>query len=131
MTTIVTLAEIPRSLSNFKRMPWLWGVVAASVLALGNIPRSLYLRRPLQAFASSSAAIAALIALFGAALYPNMIVSSLDPSWSLTIENAASSSGTLRVMTIIAVLGMPFVLAYTGVVYWVFRGKVQLDKFSY
>jgi cytochrome d ubiquinol oxidase subunit II len=34
-------------------------------------------------------------------------------------------------MLVIAILGMPFVLAYTAVIYWVFRGKVQLGKFSY
>ena len=34
-------------------------------------------------------------------------------------------------MAIIAATGMPFVLAYTGVIYWVFRGKVELGKFSY
>ena len=34
-------------------------------------------------------------------------------------------------MAIIAAIGMPFVLTYTGIVYWVFRGKVKLGKFSY
>lgn len=129
--TIVTLIRVPRAIANFERMPWLWGLVAANVLALVNIPRSLYLRRPGQAFISSSAAIAALVGLFGAALYPNLIVSSLDPAWSLTLVNASSSDKTLAIMAWIAALGLPFVLAYTSVVYWVFRGKVELGKFSY
>ena len=34
-------------------------------------------------------------------------------------------------MAIIAALGMPFVLTYTTIIYWVFRGKVQLGTFSY
>jgi cytochrome d ubiquinol oxidase subunit II len=34
-------------------------------------------------------------------------------------------------MAIIAAIGMPFVLGYTSVIYWVFRGKVKLDKMSY
>ena len=38
---------------------------------------------------------------------------------------------TLRLMLVIAVLGLPFVLAYTATIYWVFRGKVQVGKFSY
>lgn len=130
-TTIVTLVRVPRAVANFERLPWLWGVVAANVLALGNVPRSLYLRRPGQAFASSAAAIAALVALFGAALYPNLIVSSLDPAFSLTVDNAASSPKTLAIMAVVAGLGLPFVLAYTAVVYGVFRGKVELGKFSY
>jgi len=130
-TTIVTLISVPRAVANFARMPWLWGVVTVNVLALANIPRALYLRRSGLAFASSAAAIAALVSLFGAALYPNLIVSSLDPAWSLTLSNAASSGKTLRIMALIAALGMPFVLAYTAIVYWVFRGKVELGKSSY
>jgi cytochrome d ubiquinol oxidase subunit II len=64
-------------------------------------------------------------------LFPDLIHSSLNSDWSLTVYNAASSHKTLGIMAIIAALGMPFVLAYTSVVYWVFRGKVQLGKFSY
>ena len=67
----------------------------------------------------------------GAALYPNLIVSSLDLAWSLTLTNACSSDKTLRIMAVVAGLGLPFVLAYTAIVYWVFRGKVELGKFSY
>jgi len=130
-TTIVTLILVPRAFANFRGMPWLWGIVAANVLALGAVPRALYLRRPGQAFASSAAAIAALVALFGAALYPDLIASSLNPAWSLTIDNASSSDKTLRLMAFIAGLGLPFVLAYTGVVYWVFRGKVELGELGY
>lgn len=131
LATIVTLVEIPWAVKNFKELPWLWAVVVLNVLAIGNIPRAIYLRRPLYAFLSSCAAIAALVALFGAALYPNMIVSSLDPAWSLTITNASSSEKTLKIMRLIAFMGMPFVLAYTAVIYWIFRGKVELGKFSY
>lgn len=131
LATIVTLVQIPWAVKNFREMPWLWAVVVLNVLAVGNIPRAIYLKHPLYAFLSSCAAIAALVALFGAALYPNMIVSSLDPSWSLTIYNASSSEKTLRIMRLIAFMGMPFVLAYTAVIYWIFRGKVELGKFSY
>ena len=44
---------------------------------------------------------------------------------------SAASQKTLGIMSLIALFGMPFVLAYTGIIYWVFRGKVQLGKFSY
>ena len=57
--------------------------------------------------------------------------SSLGPANNLTIYNAASSPTTLGIMLIIALLGMPFVISYTIVIYWIFRGKVQLGKFSY
>jgi cytochrome d ubiquinol oxidase subunit II len=83
------------------------------------------------AFVSSAATLAALVFLFGMALFPNLIVSRPDPSHSLTIYNASSSLRTLYIMRTIALIGMPFVLTYTSTVYWVFRGKTRIDKFSY
>ena len=65
------------------------------------------------------------------ALFPNLLVSSRNPDFSLTIYNAASSEKTLGIMRIIAFIGMPFVVTYTAIVYWVFRGKTRLDKSSY
>jgi len=50
---------------------------------------------------------------------------------SLTIYNASSSQKTLGIMLTIAILGIPFVLAYTISIYWIFRGKVKLDSMSY
>ena len=131
ITTVTTLATIPHAIQNFRDYPWAWAVVVLKVLAIANVPRAIHRSRPLDAFVSSSAAIAALVFLFGMALFPNLIYSSLDPDWSLTIYNAASSQKTLGIMRTIAVIGMPFVLAYTIVIYWTFRGKVQLGKFSY
>jgi cytochrome d ubiquinol oxidase subunit II len=130
-TTIYTLARIPSAIENFERFPWAWVVVFLNVLAIANIPRAIFQNRPFYAFISSSCTIAAFVFLFMVALYPNLIASSLNPEWSLTIFNAASSQKTLRIMAIIACLGMPFVLAYTAIIYWVFRGKVELGKFSY
>jgi len=54
-----------------------------------------------------------------------------DPVHSLTIYNAASSPKTLGIMLLIALIGVPLVLSYTASIYWVFRGKVRLDRFSY
>jgi len=48
-----------------------------------------------------------------------------------SVFNAASSTKTLGIMLVIAVIGMPLVLAYTVVVYWTFRGRVKLDEHSY
>jgi cytochrome d ubiquinol oxidase subunit II len=130
-TTIFTLVDVPLATRNFRQFPWVWIVVLLNVLAIANIPRAIFQNRPGYAFLSSCATIAALTFLFGVALFPDLIHSSLNSSWSLNIHNAASSPKTLKIMLVIALLGMPFVLAYTAVVYWVFRGKVQLSKFSY
>ncbi|MCC6146554.1 MAG: cytochrome d ubiquinol oxidase subunit II [Anaerolineaceae bacterium] len=58
-------------------------------------------------------------------LFPRVMVSSLDPAWSLTIYNSASSPYTLRVMTIIAGIFVPVVLAYQGWSYWVFKKRIS------
>jgi cytochrome d ubiquinol oxidase subunit II len=130
-TTIFTLVDVPLATRNFRQFPWAWIVVLLNLLAIANIPRAIHQNRPGYAFLSSCATIAALTFLFGVALFPELIHSSLNPDWSLDVHNAASSTKTLRIMLVIALLGLPFVLAYTAVVYWVFRGKVQLGKFSY
>jgi cytochrome d ubiquinol oxidase subunit II len=131
LTTIVTLIRLPHVTKNFETMPVAWLAVVLNVLAIANIPRAIYLEKPFYAFLSSSATIAALIFLFGMALFPNLIVSSISPDYNLTIYNSASSQKTLGIALLIAVIGMPIVLTYTSIVYWVFRGKVELGKFSY
>jgi cytochrome bd ubiquinol oxidase subunit II len=60
-------------------------------------------------------------------LYPRVMVSSLNPAWSLTIENASSSFTTLRLMTIVTVIFLPIVLIYQGWTYWIFRKRVTGD----
>jgi cytochrome d ubiquinol oxidase subunit II len=129
--TISTLVTLPHATENFRHAPWIWIVVVLNVLAIANIPRAIHQNRPLYAFLSSAATIGALVFLFGAALFPNLIVSSTDPAYNLTITNAASSQKTLGIMRNIAFMGMPFVVAYTAVVYWVFRGKVKIGTQSY
>jgi len=128
---VVTLARFPGVTRNFQTLPATWVIVPLNALAIANIPRAIYLGRPFYAFVSSCCTILALTCLFGLALFPNLLVSSLDPAFTLTIHNACSSRKTLGLMLKIALLGMPFVLTYTGIVYWVFRGKVKLNELSY
>jgi len=125
-----TLAVVPHATENLARWPILWVIPALNALAVANIPRAIHKGLPRYAFFSSCCVIAALVALFGLAIFPNLVVSS-SAAPSLTIYNAASSEKTLGIMAIIAAIGMPFVLTYTGIVYWVFRGKVELSKLSY
>lgn len=58
-------------------------------------------------------------------LFPNVMVSSLNPAWNLTIQNAASSAYTLRVMSIVALIFVPIVLAYQGWSYYIFRRRLN------
>ncbi len=62
--------------------------------------------------------------------FPNVMISSTNPAWSLTIYNASSSQYTLTVMSIVALIFVPIVLAYQGWTYWMFRKRVVADKKS-
>jgi cytochrome bd ubiquinol oxidase subunit II len=131
LATIFTLVLKPEVVGNFIRHPWAWGIVILTVLAFANIPRAIFLGRPFYAFVSSAMTILALVFLFSFSLFPNLVASSMSPAFNLTIYNAASSQKTLRIMAIIALIGMPFVLAYTIAIYWAFRGKVKISDHSY
>ena len=61
-------------------------------------------------------------------LYPNVMISSIDPAYNLTIYNASSSDYTLKVMTVVALLFVPIVLLYQGWSFWVFRGRISEDS---
>ena len=131
LTTMYTLVAIPRATANFEHFRWAAIVVVVNVLAIANIPRALFARKYSQAFISSSLTIAAMVCLLALALFPNVVTASNDSAHSLTIYNASSSRTTLVIGLIIAGTGLPFVLAYTGIVYWTFRGKVRLGETSY
>jgi cytochrome d ubiquinol oxidase subunit II len=129
--TMATLIYIPRMAASMKEYPLLFGVAVLNMLAIANIPREIHKQADFKAFLSSSAAVAALLLLFGLGIFPNLVISNPNPENSLTIYNAASSSRTLATMGIIALIGVPVVLAYTASIHWIFRGKVKLTKSSY
>ncbi|HOC25312.1 MAG TPA: cytochrome d ubiquinol oxidase subunit II [bacterium] len=129
--TMFTLLYVPHMTDTIRANPWLFLVALVNMLAIANIPREIFHGREMRAFLSSCAAVIALLLLFGIGTYPNLIYSNPQPANSLTIYNAASSQKTLQIMLIIALCGVPMVLAYTGSIYWIFRGKVKLDAHSY
>jgi cytochrome d ubiquinol oxidase subunit II len=63
-------------------------------------------------------------------LYPRVLISSIDPIYNLTIMNSASGEYTLRIMTIIALIFVPIVIAYQGWTYWIFRKRITSDPKS-
>jgi cytochrome d ubiquinol oxidase subunit II len=130
-TTMYTLIYYPHMVQHFKEQPLFFIVAILNMLAIANIPREIFHKRDFLAFLSSCASIVALLILFAVGLFPNIVLSNPNPEYSLNIYNAASSQKTLNIMLIIAAIGVPFVLAYTISIYWVFRGKVKLDKMSY
>ena len=131
VTTMATLLYVPHMAARVRANPWLFSIALANMLAIANIPREIHHGRDWRAFLSSCAAMFALMGLFGLEMYPNLVLSNPDVANSLDIHNAASSHKTLGIMLTIALIGVPVVLAYTASIYWIFRGKVKLDKMSY
>lgn len=131
VVTVATWWHVPHATDNISRFPILWIVPILNALAVLNIPRAMYLGKPGYAFFSSSMVILALASLFSVAIFPNFMLSTIDPAYSVTLENARSSAATLQTMLIIAAIGIPCVLSYTVIIYWIFRGKVTLDQNSY
>ncbi|HET9912771.1 MAG TPA: cytochrome d ubiquinol oxidase subunit II [Anaerolineales bacterium] len=61
-------------------------------------------------------------------MFPRVMISSTDPAYNLTIYNASSSQYTLTVMSIVALIFVPIVLAYQGWTYYMFRKRITADK---
>ncbi|GGU81401.1 cytochrome c oxidase assembly protein [Streptomyces albospinus] len=94
--------------------------VVALVAALG----ANKLGREGWAFAFSGITIAAAVAMLFLSLFPNVMPSTLNESWSLTVSNASSSPYTLKIMTWCAGIAAPIVVLYQGWTYWVFRKRI-------
>ena len=129
-TTMATLLYVPHMTARIRAHPALFALPLLNMLAIANIPREMHHDRDGRAFLSSAAAMLGLLALFGLGMFPTSC-SATDPAHSLNVYNAASSPATLAIMLIIALIGVPLVLAYTVSIYWIFRGKVKLDSMSY
>jgi cytochrome bd ubiquinol oxidase subunit II len=114
-------------------LTYIWPVIfpAGALIALVVAWRMLRQGRDFLAFVASGTTIALLIISGGIGMFPNLLISTTNPAFNLTIYNAASAPNTLTVMLIIALIGMPIVLLYTTGVYYFFRGKTQLDTHSY
>jgi cytochrome d ubiquinol oxidase subunit II len=67
------------------------------------------------------------VATYFIVLFPNVMPSSTNPAYNLTIANASSSDYTLKVMTIVALIFTPIVLIYQGWTYWVFRKRLTTN----
>jgi cytochrome bd ubiquinol oxidase subunit II len=104
---------------------WTWAAVAVALVAAVVAWPRLRAGREGQAFALLGVAVAAtVVALFGS-LYPDVLPSTVDSAYSLSIADTASSPYTLTVMTWVAAFGAPAVLVYQGWTYWVFRRRIS------
>ncbi len=130
--TMATLIYMPHMAETMKERPIFFLIAIINIFAVANIPREINLGRDFRAFLCSCLNIICLLALFGIGLYPNVVRALNDPqNLSLTIYKDSSSITTLQILLVIALIGMPMVISYMSIIYWVFRGKVKLDSTSY
>jgi len=130
-STIASYAVAPWLFERWFADPLTWVFFALLLAACVTGPVAVRAERFGRAFAASAAAIASAIALAAVGLYPRLVPARPDLAASLTIYNASSTPRTLTTMLVIALVGMPFVIAYTAVIYRVFRGKTVITSESY
>ena len=100
---------------------------ATTVIAATTLLAAIYLntkRREGYAFTATAITIAATVATYFLMLYPNVMPSTTNPNYSLTITNASSTPYTLKIMTIAALVFTPIVLIYQSWTYWTFRKRL-------
>ncbi|MGI5150737.1 cytochrome d ubiquinol oxidase subunit II [Plantactinospora sp. CA-294935] len=122
-TAAVTAAFLAVGLT-IRHTPAAVGLAVAAALALAGALAATRARREGWAFVGTAAAIGLTVAALFAALFPTVLPSTTDPAGTLTVDNAASSAYTLKVMTWVAALFAPVVVAYQGWTYWVFRKRI-------
>lgn len=117
---VALLAVLGAQHGNFGS--WLTTVVAALAL-VGALVANLRGREG-WAFTGTFVTIAMAVATYFLLLFPNVMPSSLNPAWSLTVDNASSTPYTLKIMTVVALVFTPLVLLYQSWTYWVFRRRI-------
>lgn len=131
ITTLYTLVFIPEVTANFRANPLYFAVPILSFMAVANVPRLVSKKRYMLALIFSSLTMAFLLILVAMQLYPTLLISTIDPKYSVTIYNAASSQKSLGIMLTIVMIGAPLLGAYFFFLYRTFNGKVKLDDTSY
>jgi cytochrome d ubiquinol oxidase subunit II len=117
-----TLVHLGAAAGAFDRTLALCALAAASLLGGLFATRR---HRDGWAFVGTGLSIVATVAALFAALHPDVMPSSTNPAYSLTVSNASSSHYTLAVMSWVALIFTPLVLAYQAWTYWVFRHRVS------
>ncbi len=121
---LVYTAVATRLFGNYFRTPVLLAIPLAAVIGLIGIRVYLGAGRHWLAWASSGVFILC-VTMFGViGMYPALLPSSLNPAWSMTIDNSASSPLTLKIMLTVALIFVPIVIAYQAWTYKTFSHKV-------
>lgn len=114
-------------LDNYKNYPLLWAVPGLAFIAGPATFLLSKMDKPGTAFIFSSLTLTSVILTAGVSLFPFLIPASEAPNNSLTVWDASSSFNTLKYMTVVTVIFLPIILAYTSWVFRVLRGKVTVE----
>jgi cytochrome d ubiquinol oxidase subunit II len=107
---------------------WTWLSLGLAVVALLTSVTLMWARRNEGwAFVSMVLVIAAVVVLLFGAMYPNLLPSTLNPDWGVTIYNGSSTAYTLKIMTWASLTLLPLVLGYQAWTYWVFRRRITAE----
>ncbi len=131
LSAVGVAIDAPDRFTNYRQAPAAWLVPALALAFLALTRFSLAKRRAGRAFLFSSLTIAGLMGVVGVGNFPYLLPARNAPEYSLSIYNASASQNTLTAMLIIALIGMPLVIAYTAYIYHVFRGQVRAAEEGY
>jgi len=115
-------------LGNFRALPVLWLLPLLGYAGIGLGTLAGRAGRSHLAWWLGALAWIGVLGTVGAAMFPFMMPSSVNPAQSLTVWNASSSEHTLVWMTLWAAVFVPAILAYTSWAFWVMRGKVKTEQ---
>jgi cytochrome d ubiquinol oxidase subunit II len=108
---------------------WTWMVLGVAVIAQLAAVLFVWLRRfDGLAFCCAAVVVAAVVVLLFGVLYPNLMPSTLNSQWSVTIYNASSTPYTLKIMTWVTAFMAPLTVVYQAWTYWVFRQRISADR---
>lgn len=131
IVTVYTLVAMPHLTDNLLENSVLLIVPLLAFLSIANIPRLVSKGKYVYAFLFSALTMSFLLILVAVELFPVMVRSTVDPAYSITVYNAASSEKSLGIMLVLTAIGAPLVILYTIFVYRTFWGKVKMDETSY
>jgi cytochrome d ubiquinol oxidase subunit II len=106
---------------------WSTAFSLAAALSLVGALYAVWRVREGWAFVGTFATIALAVAAMFLALFPDVMPSTINDTFSLTTTNASATDYTLTIMTWVAVFFTPIVLLYQGWTYWVFRRRISVD----
>ncbi|MEE8356275.1 MAG: cytochrome d ubiquinol oxidase subunit II [Anaerolineales bacterium] len=106
------------------------GLIPAALAAVSLLAYGWFLKKDLEGLTFIFGGLAILLTtiMVFSGLFPRLMISTLDPAYSLTIYNASSSDYTLRVISIVAAIFIPIILVYQGWTYWIFRKRLSPES---